>query len=90
MNNDLTDMDDLINEMKTKKRKSSGNLPAPPDLSEVKEVLGKLLEGVTDLKEVPKTLLKGVTEASEDFRDADKGFRSTRIGKGIRIRGRKG
>ena len=66
------------------------SLPDPAGIREsvegVKESIEQVIEGITGLKDIPKTLLEGITEADEDFRSADKEFRSTRI-RGPRTRG---
>ena len=50
-----------------------------PDLSEVKEKMEGLVEGVTNLKDLPKSLIERLTEADQDFKEADKIFRRSRI-----------
>ena len=53
------------------------DLPSPNDLREIAE---GIVEGLSEIKEIPKTLVHHLTEADQDFREADKTLRSTRLG----------
>jgi len=61
------------------KGRSIAGLPNLPDPNEVKETIGTIVESISNLKDLPKTLISEVTEADQDFREADKVLRSTRL-----------
>jgi len=61
------------------KRGSTASLPTLPDPNEVKETVEAIVESITNLKDLPKALISKITEADQDFREADKALRSTRI-----------
>jgi len=64
---------------KRSRRGSATGLPTFPDPSEIKEGVETIVESITNLKDLPKSLIGKISEADEDFRNADKTFRSTRI-----------
>jgi len=66
----------------SKRSRGRSTLPTPPDFSEVKESVEKVIEGLSELKEVPKSVIDRVVEADEDFREADRALRGTRLRKG--------
>ena len=47
----------------------------PPDLGEVKEIVEKAMDSLSQIKDIPKTVIDRVVEAESDFREADRGFR---------------
>lgn len=63
----------------SKKSRRGSAFPSPPDPSEIKEGLDKIVEGITELKEIPKSLMDRAVDAEEDFREADRTFRGTRF-----------
>ena len=64
---------------KKSKRSYGAGPPTLPDPNEVKEGVEKVVESITNLKDLPKTLIDRVVEADEDFKEADKALRSTRV-----------
>ena len=54
-------------------------LPTLPNPNEVKEGVETIVEAITNLKSLPKTLIDRITEVDQDFKEADKALRSTRI-----------
>ena len=65
----------------SKKSRSGLPFPEPPDPGEIKEIVGKVVEGIGEIKTLPKELVDRATEAEGDFREADKAFRGARFGK---------
>jgi len=53
-----------------------------PDPEVIKGVIEKAIEELRDAKEIPKDLIGRLKEADEDFRDADRAFRSGRVRRG--------
>ena len=62
------------------------NLPPPP--GEILEVAEEIVEDLQALKTIPQALLGGLREADEDFKEADKSFRGTRLQVGKRKKAR--
>ena len=65
----------------SKRSRSGLPFPEPPDPGEIKEIVEKVVEGISEIKTLPKALVNRATEAEEDFREADKSFRGARFGK---------
>ena len=59
-------------------RRKSGflSLPSPQELKEKAE---RIVGDLSELKDIPKALMDRLTEADEDFRDADRSLRGTRL-----------
>jgi len=64
------------------KSKGGPPFPTPPDPSEVKKSVEKIVEGLSELKDVPQAVISKVVEADKDFREADRALRGTRLRKG--------
>ena len=67
----------------SKKSRGGSPFPTPPDPSEVKKSVEKIVEGLSELKDVPQAVISRVVEADKDFREADRALR------GARFRGKK-
>jgi len=68
----------------SKKARKGSSIPSLPDLGEIKEQAEKIIDNLSEIKDLPKTLMDRAVEAEEDFREADRAFRGTRLRKGGR------
>ena len=77
----LSDILKTLGVSSSKKSRSGLPFPEPPDPEEIKEIIGKVVEGLSEIKTLPKELVDRATEAEGDFREANRAFRGARPGK---------
>ena len=66
------------------KKRGKSRSTFPPDPSEIKESVEKVVDSLSQIKDLPKTVMDRAVEAESDFREADRAFR------GVKPRGGKG
>jgi len=74
----LSDVLKALGVSSSKRSKSGLPFPEPPDPGEIKEIIEKAVEGISEIKTLPKALVDRATEAEGDFREADRAFRGVR------------
>ena len=75
-------LNDILGELGlTGTRRTKRSKSPLPDFREIKDQAEKVINNLNELKNLPKTLMDRTIEAEEDFREADKAFRGTRLRK---------